>query len=397
MEEQVIDIETEQEEKKQDSKARVLWKRFKNSFLGRTLKIVLFLTILAVLGASYAVIEKKSDPAVVANEFLGGLISGNVESVYQSLLQTDEAGLQVEILAEALNEVPQYGKIGQAELGDYEKKDGKIVYHVTYDNVETGEEETFDIWLEQKNPSFFKLIKTWRVDFSDYIVENTSVTIPRGCDLYVDDAKVVSAQDEEDYKTITISGLYKGTHTFSLRSPYTKDGADVREIQEDDSTISYEDTVLEVREDVAESIQEMHVNALTALYESASVYQSVKKATKDLITGDDTVQAQVQEAYKAMRKQLYGKVMDERKEYSVESLTLDEVEIADSKVTDGKNGSLRFDTVMKFKTSRNTSYTDGYAYSVTGTYKVCVRYDFTIKQDGTYTITNVKFSMKKQK
>lgn len=383
-----------------ESKKRKIWKKIKGSFFLQTLKLIILLAILAALGAGYAVIEKKSDPSVVANQYLGGYISGNADLIYEVIEQKDNSLLNVEALKAMLIQNPDFGKLPQAELGDYEKTEDGLVYHVAYEDSETGEEKQLEIKLVEDSPSIFKLIKKWKVDISEQVAYTVKFSVPKGCTLYID------GQPGENKKTETVEGkeavvyyakgIYKGQHQLSIQSPYLDTIEIKTDITESDTELNYLQETLVPRQDVVEALAKFNTDTVAAMYGLAADYSGVKKATA-LFPNQKTVQTKVKEAYQRMRKQLYGEVLENREEFEVETLKLDSFQLKYKKFKQPNIALIRFDGAMSFKTSRKTTFYDGYTTSYEGRYQVNVLYTVQINPDGTYEITDIKFSMSEKK
>ena len=382
----------------EESKKKKIWRKIRGSFFWQTMKLALFLVLLASIGAGYAVIEKKSDPAAAANQYLSGYVSGRADLIYDVINYGDNNLMTVETLQSVLQEDENFGKVTATELGDYEKVDGGVVYQVPYEDPETGEEKHLEIRLINENTSFFNPIKKWKVDFSDRIVHTVKILVPEGCTLYVDGREGISTKKETVGETNAVAyyanAIYKGMHHLTIGSPYTEQVTEDVEITRNDTVLEYQEEKIVPRQDAVAALQEFHNETLSQMYKTASDFRPVKEVTPLFPAA---LKDKVSKAYQDMRNQLYGDVVNVREDYEVEKLTLDDLKIDSQKMEEDGLAKVRFSAVMRYRTARKTTFYDGYSPSYEGAYKVQVLYQIRIKQDGSYEITDIKFTMKETK
>ena len=153
-----------------------------------------FILLLVIAAASGGAIAwrtyQRSEPEYIMNQYLAHLIDGDTEKAFDLLDQSEEALMDKEEYAQAL-EGKQYGlnvSYSSSEVGR-RTDNGGIEYadfHVEFKDAEEAVRLEEDFTVKKQAKAALGVFDQWKVLSGHCMVKNLAITVPTGAEVYLD-------------------------------------------------------------------------------------------------------------------------------------------------------------------------------------------------------------------
>ena len=369
--------------------------KIRKSGIFQLFSLLLVLAVLAGIGAGIAVIKHRMDYEDVATKYFSAYLRDDEETMYEYVAVDESEYINYDQFALLIASERASISISEYKFSEPEKKNGKIIYTVTFENEISEEEETYTIELTKYRKKWYYLIPEYKVCIDDKIISNVSVTIPEGTELYIDDQPAGNKISDEETGTdiYDIPYMFIGEHTFYVESEFGESTV-IQEVEEDNTTLMVAVEDISMKESDKSTLIAKAGEIIEAFYENAMDKDTSYKDIKSYFPDDSALLKKVKKYFNATRDILYWDSLNAIDSYKIIDLTLGDIEYElDSFEYPNKaeiTCTFRYEYTASTDTTTLSSYTEQYS----GSCKTKIRFIYEATDEDGWVMTGIKMSNK---
>lgn len=292
----------EEQNTPEKSNKKKLWKR---AWFQRLMMLVLLL-FLGAVAAGYAVIERQVSPDVVFEACIDYYGTANLTDLWE-MAEYTENGL---VTKDAFEEWCMRDRTSYMLSYEYtkEKKDDRIVYHVTYMEEESPDEKQVDIVLKKSGRTKYRIFPVYIYSIDEIVAKDITISVIEDCDVQLDGESIREyfTETRDGYDIYRIPEMFKGEYRVTTESAVINP-TDVTLTIDKDGFSYIMDADTELGEEQAKHMEEQ-VRALTMdmyqyILEEDSSFKDFIAQTDYSLT--DAGKKALEKVYKKIRSQLY--------------------------------------------------------------------------------------------
>ncbi len=210
----------------------------------------------------------------VAEAYFESLKAGDWKSAYE-YLDVKESEFINQELFEQVHTQSDGMQISSSKIVSESSRKNSATVEMQYKIKDMKEAQYTTLELTKQSKKNFLFFDKWKVDASQYIVNDLYVYVPSGATLYLDGKKVPESmiESEDSYSTsYVIPQLFKGEHSFSIEVGDFVGAEETISVEEDNEFKSV--SSLELTEKQQEEVIEL-------------AWENIQKITNGLAAGDD--------------------------------------------------------------------------------------------------------------
>ncbi|MCR5737413.1 MAG: hypothetical protein K6G64_07170 [Eubacterium sp.] len=364
-----------------------------NSRIFSLMKVLVFIAVCAVIGATAAYIHHESDPTEVAVEYFKVFMKQDYKGIKKLIDVPNDSYLDEKALGAIIADQKKDLNVDQYEVKEPTKENGKNLVVIRCSNKETGKKMDFKIYLNAYRKGF-SLKPSYKVDFSKYYVNDCEISIPDGDTLQLNGTDVpeeMVADTKDGMKRYEFPTILKGEYSICSQNQY---GVFEKKIQvkENQSKTNLTKLTYGAKSNYRAKVEEAYQGMFQQYYASVRKKGSGEK---------DYLAFFEKSARKKAKKAVQSTVTMIFDEEHREKYGLSNVDISDLKTTITYNKKeQQFDVVstyqMKYDCVTATSLINSYTESYSGSSSVTMKASISVKQKN-FKIKDIIVKNKKSK
>lgn len=190
---------------------------------------VVVLVVAVVLGVGYKVLDDKTSPKTIANDYIKARINNNTDKLYSYLnIDGDKTFISKKIFKEVMKDSnTSTSKIENYKITDVEKKDLSAVVKFTYTVKGSSSEKTASVNLVKGKDKKYFLFDDWKIgDLSteDAILKDFKVKVLKGskvtyAGIEVKDKYLSKEDSDKTYDVYVLPQVFKSKTKVSVELP----------------------------------------------------------------------------------------------------------------------------------------------------------------------------------
>ncbi len=368
-------------------------KKIVKSRVFSVVKVLLFVLVCGTIGATAAYIHHESDPTEVAVEYFKAFMKQDYKAMKGLIDVSEDSYLDEKVLGSIIAEQKQDLNVDRYEVLDPTTEDGKDLVVIECSNEETGAKKKFKIYLNSHRNGL-SLKPSYKVDFSKYLIDDYTITIPKSDTLQLNGVEVkeeMAEETKEGNKEYHFEQVLKGEYNICSQNQYGLYNKKV-EVKEQGTKIQLKKLQYSAKPEYKEKVEEAF-NAMFLQYYAA--VRKKKAGDKEYLNlFEKAGRKQAKKAVSSSIKTFFNE--EQQKKYEIGTM-----DISDLKTTVAYNKEKkRFDIVATYKinyecttaVSLINSYTENYSGKCLTTMKATIAAD-----QKEYKIKEITVKNKKKK
>ena len=275
-----------------------------------------------------------------------------------------------------------------------EKKDGRLIYHVTYTEEESPEEKQVDIVLKKSGRTKYRIFPVYIYSIDEIVAKNITISAIANCDVQLDGKSIEEflTETRDGYDIYTIPEMFKGEYRITTESAVI-DPTDVTLTIDQDGFSYVMDAALELGEEqtdhMEEQVRELIMDMYRCILEEDVPFADFIGQTEYPLT--DTGKTALEKVYKKIRGQLYYE--QDGDNIIINSIhDMQEMDLVLSEFVYPDSAAVHYQLQYDYEGLGDYSEIDGYRTEVEGRRQIVVDVTYLLEEE--WCIDNITLSVK---